>query len=422
MHQPETPAWKRKPVLWAALILIVGCVLRLSFGADIEYKADEAYNFQLGQTIGTTTPWVWVGMGSSAGIVNPGLSIWLFVFLTKLFSAHTPVALSQAVQLCNCLALAVLLGFALSLKVESERKVWLWGAAIAAVNPISIVLQRKLWAPSVLPVFSILFLMAWRKSDRKAPAFFWGLIGALLGQIHMGGFFYAAAFVIWTYFFDPEKKTRWKYWLGGSFLGALPLIPWVIATTHALSKDQSYFKWVRLVMFKFWNYWIVNAFGTNISYSIGDNFNELLRYPLIGGMPTYLGAIAQGLLCVSAVGFMIATFVYWKRKGWGWKPFFMGRDTDTGFMISAAFWGMGILITLAAVAFQNQYLLVVFPLQFVWLARGALRWGRKGEIALLAIVIAQAVISADFLLFIHDHGGAPGADYGVAYSKQGRSE
>ena len=174
---------KRLPFLAAALL--AGLVLRLSYPGDIEYKNDERYMFRAAQQIARTGHWPSLGMLSGVKLRNPGLSVWIFGVLQRLTGASTPPQLARGVQLLNVLGLLGLAFFSWTLVPEAERDPWCWATAFAAVNPFAVLFQRKLWAQSTLPFFCVLFWMAWRYRRTRAGAFFWGLLGACLGQIHL---------------------------------------------------------------------------------------------------------------------------------------------------------------------------------------------------------------------------------------------
>src|SRR6185503_8598725 len=86
------------------------------------------------------------------------------------------------------------------------RQLWFAGLALMSVNPIAIVLARKIWAQSLLPIFTVATLAAHAGRRSWAGAFIWGLVGALSGQIHMSGFFLQAALVLFT----GASTLRWK--------------------------------------------------------------------------------------------------------------------------------------------------------------------------------------------------------------------
>jgi len=205
-----------------ACALACGIVLRLLWPADMEWKADEQRMFAWASAIGVTEPWPQVGMASGVAVPNPGLSVWLFVPLARV--TRDPVALAQLVQFVNVLALIGFAIFGASRAFSAPaRELWFAGVALMSVNPIAVVLARKIWAQSLLPLFGLATLAAHASRASWAGAFVWGLAGALTGQIHMSGFFLQAALAIWTWFTDTAPgRTRWRAWVAGSALGGLP--------------------------------------------------------------------------------------------------------------------------------------------------------------------------------------------------------
>ena len=164
-----------------ACAIACGIVLRLLWPADMEWKADEQRMFAWASDIGVTEPWPTVGMASGVALPNPGLSVWAFVPLARV--SGDPVALAQLVQLVNVVAL---LGFvaigASRLIAGPARQLWFAGLALMAVNPIAVVLARKIWAQSLLPIVTVATLAAHASRRSWAGAFFWGVAGALSGH------------------------------------------------------------------------------------------------------------------------------------------------------------------------------------------------------------------------------------------------
>lgn len=411
------------------VILAIGLLFRLVFPGDIEFKADEAFTFERVIAFGSGTPWPWTGMNSSANIPNPGMTLWVFLGLGKLFAVRSPIDLARAVALMNCLSLVALFlfaAFAFRDEKSEERSIWLWAAALAAVNPVLIILQRKIWPQSMLPPFVLAMFIFWHFRNRPWGAFCWGLVGALLGQIHMAGFFAAAGLVLWTMLAEKARaRTSWRFhwrtavfWIGGSVLGALPLIPWVLATVRSLHSNENAFKAIRLLLFKFWNYWLAGAFGINLSYSLGDEFWEFLRYPLSGGNPAFVAAIAEVSAIACLVAVMVLLIRYWQGRKWPIREIAFGDASETALAVGAMLWGMGLLITVSGAAVHTHYLLATFPIQFVWLAQACHRFGKYGRRLLQVTWVSQFLLSAIFLRYIHVNGGAPKGDFGVSYSRQ----
>jgi 4-amino-4-deoxy-L-arabinose transferase-like glycosyltransferase len=415
--------------LGAALVL--GAVLRLAWVRDMEYKLDEAWTFDRTQSVGRTEPWLWRGMLSSAGLDNPGMSFWVFWLLARLFDVHEPTELARAVQLVNVGAIVLLALFVWRCVPEAEREPWLWAVALLCVNPLAVVLHRKIWPQSILPIFSLMFLAGWWYRQRRGGAFLWGLIGALIGQVHMGGFLLAAGFVGWVLLFD-RKGIRWRSWLVGSCLGALPLVPWLyyMVVERPGRSSSEIDPWV-LLEFRYWLNWSTDPVGAGpfglepLRYSLREHFPDFLTYPLFDGRPTHLVWALNLLLIVTWVVLMVRLgYLLWRNR-WHLRERFIGRSSQTAFTLSAALWGYGILLTLTLIPVARHYMIILFPLEFVWLARLILAGGdqsptarRLGRGVLVMLFVAQLLISASFLGYIHVNQGAVGGDYDVPYGAQ----
>jgi hypothetical protein len=399
-----------------AAALLAGIVLRLVWVEDMEYKADEVWTFEQARDADLRQAIPWVGMNSSVDLPNPGMSLWVFMALRKLSGAHDPPGLTRAVQAANCLALVLLAVFAWTRGTAGEREVWLWAAALVAVNPLAVLFHRKLWPPCVLPLFTLAALWAWWRRDRRPAAFAWGFVGALLGQIHMAGFFFAGGFALWALCFD-RKSVRWRAWLAGSLLGALPLVPWAWHLwAHGVHHPPNPHRWVHAVEGKFWVRWCTESFGLGIEYTLGRHFRDFLRWPLLGGRPTYLVALAHGVLGVAAVALVgRGMAALWRRRRC-LAQCWVGTGSPTAFTQGAALWGFGLLLTLSCFSIHRHYMIVLFPLEFVWVARLAL--GHRGGRALLgALWAAQLLISTQFLCYVHQTQRID-AEYGTTYRAQ----
>src|SRR5207247_10019146 len=87
-----------------------------------------------------------IGMPSGIGVPNPGISVWVFLGISRLFRSTTPPELSRAVQITNVAALGALLWLTVRLIPLDQRERWLWATALAEVNPTEVVLRRSIWA------------------------------------------------------------------------------------------------------------------------------------------------------------------------------------------------------------------------------------------------------------------------------------
>jgi hypothetical protein len=419
-REPETstPARASRTAPWLlAGALLAGAALRLLWAQDMEYKADEAFMFERSQRVGVSEPWPAVGMPSGVGLVNPGMSVWVFVALARVTGAADPVALTRAVMGLNVLALAALAWFALRVVRRAEREPWLWALGLAAVNPMAIQLQRKIWAQSVLPLLCVLTLVGWWNRARAWGAFLWGLVGVLLGQIHMSGLFFFGGFSLWAALFD-RRRVRWRWWSAGTLLGALPMVPWMIHVVAGGGESGSP-AWKELFRFRFWGHWTGEAVGFHMGRSLGMHaFWHFLSTPVLAGRGTWLvGVVHLALYAAVLVIFAVAARALWGERA-GWRSLVIGRASETAFTQSAALWGFGILLTAAMMGVARHYLMVVYPLNLLWLARLALIRPVLGRRALFVVGAAQLVIALSFLTYVHTYGGAPEGDYGVSYSRQ----
>jgi hypothetical protein len=425
--RPRTPSRFRGRIVMVAvgLIVVLGAALRLAWPLDIEYKADEEYTFLQTQAAGGPGSFPALGMPSSAGVRNPGLSVWVFILLAKLSAAHDPVRLAQAVQGLNVVALGLLVWFAYRVVPRREREPWLWAAALAAVCPLAVLFHRKIWPPSVLPVLSLLLLLGWWRRERRRGAFLWGVLGPLMGQIHMSGFFLAAGFAGWAAVFD-RRRVAWSGWLAGSVVGTLPMAPWFhYLLTDAVHEAGPAAKWSRLLELKFWTHWVTEPLGLGLKYTFGNDFADFLRYPLVYGMPTYLvGSLHVVLFVIGLAILARASYRLWQDRG-RWRDLAVGRDSATAFTQNAALWGFGLLLTLPCLPFQRHYLIIAFPLLFVWLARTALGPRRQspaglrlGRLLLGVLCGAELLLSVQFLHFVHVNQRVIQGHYQMPYRGQ----
>jgi hypothetical protein len=414
-RESTVPAWAAGLVL----ALAAGVFLRLLWPGDIEYRNDQLWLFNLTQQAGRSMSWPWLGLPSSAQILAPGASVWAIIGLARIGGVTTPTGLGMAIKVLNCIALILLVGFAYWLVAAQERELWLWAAAFEAVNPVCVWLERKIWQPSIFPIFTLIFLAAWWRRARPWPAFFWGLIGALLGQIQGSGFFFAGGLALWAWIFD-RRRVAWKSWLAGSVIGALPMIPWVVYMAHQTAQGGiPRSRWHNVLDPRFYTAWFSIPFGVNLHDPLGPKFYAFLKYPLIGGIPTFGVAVLHLILLGIACSVLCLGVIHlWLDRG-NWRVFLIGRESETAFTQQAALIGFGALMTFSGLPGHIHYMIIIFPLIFVWLARTVLHetWPFPAAISgrqLLAMLCAlQFLLSFMFLAYIHQNHGAPGGDFGV---------
>lgn len=421
-------AVSKKPFIGPALALLVllGALLRLSYPGVIEYKADEIYHFEMWKGVSERgEPWPAIASLSSANMRNPGLSAWVYLILGNVFHANSPDSFNRYTQVANVLAL-ILLAFVAKTAIRDDRSraFWIGALALAAVNPMFVIQGRKMWHPAFMPLFSGAFFLAILNRARPwMGAFMLGLFGLLMGQIHMSGFFFVFGVLVFLFFAGELKSLSFKHFFLGSFLGAIPLYTWMHWLLFERPADPLTTSWLRLLMFRFWNFFLVDTWGVTMGNPLGSHFKELLALPRVLGLPTY--GVAAAHLILLAVG-LYSLFKFL-------KPFFMrerrisdyfrNAENDTSLVLRATVIGGGVALTASMAAIQHHHLLVAYPvmfLAFTFLIRNAFTIPRQARIVFALVFASQLLISASTIRYLKLHGGAPGAQFGIAYEKQPR--
>jgi hypothetical protein len=404
------------PATWLVLVaaLVLGTLFRNVWAGDMEWKADEQIMFRRAQEVARTSRWPWTGMSSGVGTPNPGMSLWAFAALSRIASAERPEDLVRAVMIANTLSLVLLTAFATT-RAAPEREPWLWTVALAAVSPHQVQLHRKIWAQSILALPVVGFLWAWWARRTMAGAFAWGLLGIALGQIHMSGFFLAAALALFTAFLDRgaphAERARWRAFAVGTLAGGWPLVPWASEALFAPGGAPR-FRPGALLRFGFWQHWLNEVMGLQPEFSLGRWFWTFLGEPQLGAVRTF-GVLAAYVVLALAVLYALAGGVRALLAPIGWRRR-LGEGAPSRLLVASALCGYGVLVTCAAIRFEPHYMAVLFPLPYLWLARSALAQSR-GRAVLAVTVGAYVVVSASFLSFVHERGGAPQAEYGASY-------
>lgn len=415
---PPAPRWRLAAWLGLAAVVAIGAGLRLAWVEDIEYKSDEAWTYAHARAAAHGESFDWVGMPSSAGPANPALSLWAFVPLS--WFADEPTGLARGVGWLSIASIVLLIGFAVRCVPRPDREAWLWAAALLAVNPVAVLHHRKIWPPCMLPLFIVLFLIAWWYRDRRPAAFLWGALGALIGQIHVGAFFFTAGFVLWSWR-CAERRLAWRTWLAGSLLGSLPMLPWLVHLATAPSQPHlTTLKWARIFECKFWIRWLTEPLGIGLDHSLGDDNLDFLCQPLVGGHATWLvaGLHLGGLI----VGTIILVRAARSAGAVRWKLFSAGTPTEL--ICNAALWGYGLLLTLSCLPMHRHYMVIIYPIELLWFAHLALRASgteqrpRLARSLLATLVAVELLITASFLVYVHHKQDIHG-DYGVAWGSQG---
>lgn len=396
---------------WIFVFVVLGCLSRLLWADDMKWKGDEIWMYEMARDVVTgQRPWPWLGMPTSTGFLNPGLSVWCFIAFA--WVSTDPVTMVRMVQGLNIVAIVLFILWIMRHVPKSERIVWLWGIAIMSVNPLAIHFSRSFWANDVLPFFGFFVFAGHWFRNLKWGAGAWGLAGTLIGQVHPSGLFWQASLVIvslWKY----RTSTRWNWCALGSAIGFLPMIPWILHMSEPAGTVMRP-SWAEILTPNFPLHWLLSSWGLNLEYELGSEFwRSFLQEPRIMGYPSFGATATLLFLAVSA----IAAIVRWVRsRQIGRVPDLKNQNLiDHKPTYELYLWASGVimpvLFLLARVRIPAHYLIVIYPFIHIWVAV----LERNRPRSLIAICSAQLLISICFLVFIHIHNGGPEAYYGLVY-------
>jgi hypothetical protein len=406
-----------------AVALVAGIALRLVWVEDMEWKGDEIWTLAHAMAIGRTEPWPWIGMPTSIGLPHPGGSIWVFVLLVRLFGVTTPPELARAVQLTNIAAILLLVPFCLRAVPPPARERWLWAVALLCVNPVAVIMERKIWPPTIVPLASVGLIVGWWHRARSWGAFLWGAVGAAIGQLHTGALIFAFAIVLWTVLFD-RRSVRWRWWFAGSTLAAWPLLPWLVELVQRRAAGEATSAGMNYPVATFYLRWVTEPFGFGAEYSLGPvDFRAFLATPIVAGHPTFLMAALHVVIGAVAVALLGAAL--WRV--WRTRPraaAILVGDEPGRFLVNAALWAYGGLLTAARLSVHRHYMPVIHVLKFLWVsevaffAAGDSATGRiRVRRLLLVLWLAQAAIAGGMLHYIHVTQVIRG-EYGATWGSQ----
>jgi hypothetical protein len=400
-----------------------GIALRFAWASDIEYKADERQIFDEA-TSSVSNRWNFgmVGAPTSMGPPAPGMALWLFAGLAYLTHAHTAPALAQAVQTMNVLALLALVAFAFAAFKDERRERWLWACGLWAVNPIAVILERKLWPPSLLPLGMVTVIVCWWYRRNFFASFLCAFVLAFMAQVHLGIFFLAVALFIWTRWRDG-REVRSRAWFSGGAIASLPALPWLIELLG--HPDRCAGKWgLHTLKLHYFTRWLLQPFGFGVDYTLGraDTF-EFLKWPVINGIATYGMIAAHALLALIFLWLLVRAGRVARTQRLTLQMLIVGSEAETT-LIAAMLWGYGgllTLLTLIGADSHRHYMAVVAPIMALWCVRfthfGLERRDTSVRRVLTSLCILQIAISATLLTYIH-HTQIIQGEYGPTWRSQ----
>jgi hypothetical protein len=257
--------------------------------------------------------------------------------------------------------------------------------------------------------------------NKKWGAFFWGFFGALIGQVHMSGLFYAAGLALFTIINDHRNKRKfnWGYWLLGSAIGGIGLIPWVIHLVAQHQSNSANLSIGHILQFNFYLYWLFDSHGINTMYSLHKMFWDFVKEPFVAGHPTYLVGVLHILLGCSGIYTLFRLFGFVKDRVADIRQKQLLRRLNINlnsvdFYLLSILIGLGMIMTFSGIIVCQHYLIVAFPFTYIFLAKifeHKRNWFK-------VIVTLQLLVTVSFMLYIHTHDGAKDGDYGVTYGAQ----
>lgn len=391
------------------IVISLGTILRLIWPENMEWKFDEQWMFEHAKSFADASSWPMLGMESGGKVKNPALSVWIFI-LFSLF-AKTPLGLLSWVQWLNVFTIGSWLLLIKKIKHRFKEEIFL-GLALFSVSPLPILFSRKIWAQNVLPFFTLGIYVSFINRASFMGAFLWGLIGGLIGQIHMSGFFFSFSIFITVFvkefLIDKRKYSSWTGWLSGSVLSFIPMIPWI---KYLLEKSQghseSVFHFADIFKFRFITYNFMDVTGLNLKYSLGKNFYEFFKFGLGFGFYSYFNLVI--LICLALIAIVFGTQLIKNIKGLR----ITCSDSFTLFSISILL-TFGLIFTMTGLKIRPHYLIILYPFPFFWFAIVMKKYSRL----IWATICLQLLLSYNFLSFINYKQNIDLGDYGKTYQLQ----
>ncbi len=218
---------------WLLLALLaLAALLRLGWPGLTEFKADEARLFTLALDLAEFKAFPLRGIGSSVGIPNFPLSVWLFAL--PLFVWRHPYAATLFVGALNTAAVYVC--------YRLVRRYWSETAALVAslffaASPWAVIYSRKIWAQDLLPLFVLAYIgsaLAAFVEGRRWFLLMHFVALALIVQIHLSGLaFIPLTLLLLLIFWRRTRAALQESALGviAAVLTAAPFGLWLL--THA---------------------------------------------------------------------------------------------------------------------------------------------------------------------------------------------
>lgn len=219
---------RRVEWLLLGLILLLAGALRMGRPDLTEFKRDEAALYRLALDVAEFKAFPVRGIGSSVGVPNTPISVYLFAL--PLFLWKSPLAATLFVGALNTASVA--LAYALARRYWGVRPALL-SALLYAAAPWAVLYSRKLWAQDLLPLFVVghvfTALLTFVEGRRRWLIPHLALL-ALAVQIHYAGAVLAplTGLLLMVYW----RRVDWRLMGWGALAAALLAAPfaWYLVT------------------------------------------------------------------------------------------------------------------------------------------------------------------------------------------------
>lgn len=224
---------------WALLgILALAAFLRMAWPGLMDFKLDEAHLYALALDLAQFKAFPLHGIGSSIGLPNTPISVYLFAL--PLFIWQSPLAATLWVGALNTAAVGLTYWF--------TRRYW--GSAVAlvasllyAVAPWAVLYSRTIWAQDLLPFFVICYIITAALTfveGRPRWLIAHGLCLALVAQIHFSGLIFGVLTLGWLWDFRQRVPGRMVVYGALAMLAlALPFIVYFISSGSLAANSSS---------------------------------------------------------------------------------------------------------------------------------------------------------------------------------------
>ena len=260
-------------------------------------------------------------------------------------------------------------------------------------------MSRKIWPPSILTPLLLLLWISHLHRGRRWGAFAWGLIGALIGQVHLSGWFIALGLLIGTVLAErlggAARSRYWHFWLLGTALGLVSAIPFVQAVLRPSSSLVARpFEHGLIVHTCSCLYEVVATATSLLPFSalgLGFETPEYEIGPVFGGVHLHLGDVMSSFTLLAIVSGIVMrlfkTFVVpglrwtraiFTRRAGGTKsgdqtlmthPHPAGEQgNSTGFYLWSTIAIPGVIYVLTTDVYFYHYYFVLCPFMLVMIA------------------------------------------------------